>query len=189
MKKAEIRNLFLSQRQSLAVEQIQVLDQQILNHFRELNLSGVQYLHLFLPILAKKEVDTYAIAAWLKENHPQIELVLSKSNLEEHTLSHFIWNEQTQLAENKWGITEPQGGSAISASELDMVLVPLLGFDERGHRVGYGKGFYDRFLAECNPQIQKIGLSLFEPVAQIDDTSDFDIPLDACITPNRIWYF
>ena len=70
-----------------------------------------------------------------------------------------------------------------------MVLVPLLGFDERGHRVGYGKGFYDRFLAECNPKIQKIGLSLFEPVAQIDDTSDFDIPLDACITPNRIWYF
>ncbi len=189
MKKAEIRNLFLGQRQGLATEQIQVMDQQILNHFSELDMNGVQYLHLFLPILAKKEVNTFAIAAWLKENHPQIELVLSKSNFEEHTLSHFIWNEQTQLAENKWGITEPQGGSEISASELDMVLVPLLGFDERGHRVGYGKGFYDRFLAECNPKIQKIGLSLFEPVAQIDDTSDFDIPLDACITPNRIWYF
>lgn len=189
MKKAEARTLFLNKRQSLSAQQIQELDQQIVDHFSGLNLQGVRYLHLFLPILSKKEVNTYAIASWLKENHPQIQLVLSKSNFEDHSLSHFVWNEQTPLAENKWGITEPQGGTEIGATELDMVLVPLLVFDERGHRVGYGKGFYDRFLAECSPKIQKIGLSHFEPLAHIDDTFDFDIPLDACITPSRIWYF
>ena len=189
MKKAEARTLFLNKRHSLRAQQIEELDQQILNHFAELCLDGIKYLHLFLPILSKKEVNTYLLAAWLKENHPQIQLVLSKSNFEDQTLSHFVWNEQTKLAENKWGITEPQNGKEVSVAELDMVLVPLLVFDERGHRVGYGKGFYDRFLAECSPKTQKIGLSHFEPVAHIEDISHFDIPINACITPKRIWYF
>jgi 5-formyltetrahydrofolate cyclo-ligase len=55
--------------------------------------------------------------------------------------------------------------------------------------VGYGKGCYDRFLALCRPDIIKIGFSYFEPINEISDTDKFDIPLNYCITPERIYEF
>ena len=70
-----------------------------------------------------------------------------------------------------------------------MVLVPLLCFDENGYRVGYGKGFYDRYLKQMNSKTIKIGLSLFPPVKLITDTSDWDVKLDFCITPEQIFKF
>lgn len=189
MKKAEARKEFLSQRQALSPEDLQLKDQGILKGFKELDLEGIKLLHLFLPISTQKEVDTLAIAKWIKDFHPEIKLVLSKSNTLDHTLSHFIWEDKTVLEQNKWGISEPTGGVEVSAAELDMVLVPLLAFNEQGHRIGYGKGFYDRFLAECRPGVQKVGLSYFEPLTQIEDVNPHDIPLNVCITPNKIWYF
>ncbi len=74
-------------------------------------------------------------------------------------------------------------------SSIDWVLVPLLAFDRRGHRVGYGKGFYDRFLAGCRSDARKIGLSLFAPVVAIDDIGSQDVALDAVVTPDRVWTF
>ena len=70
-------------------------------------------------------------------------------------------------------------------SEVDVVLVPGLAFDEGGHRVGYGRGFYDRFLALCRPDCLKVGLSYFEPISQITDIHAGDIRLDLLITPER----
>ena len=75
----------------------------------------------------------------------------------------------------------------IQNSKIDLVLIPLLCFDKKGYRVGYGKGYYDRFLAECRPDVMKIGLSIFEPVDEISDVDEFDVKMDYCITPNKIW--
>jgi 5-formyltetrahydrofolate cyclo-ligase len=69
------------------------------------------------------------------------------------------------------------------------VIVPLLCFDRRGHRVGYGKGFYDRYLQKCRPDCIKAGLSFFDPVDLIDDTYADDIPLDICVTPSETFRF
>ncbi|MNY64409.1 5-formyltetrahydrofolate cyclo-ligase family protein [compost metagenome] len=70
-----------------------------------------------------------------------------------------------------------------------MVFVPLLAFDIHGNRIGYGKGFYDKFLAECKPETIKIGLSFFEAVNQIDDVFESDIKLDYCVAPEKIYQF
>ena len=70
-----------------------------------------------------------------------------------------------------------------------MVLVPLLAFDSKGYRVGYGKGFYDRFLKQCRNDCVKIGLSYFEPIDAINDAGEFDVPLDFCITPQKAYVF
>ncbi len=70
-----------------------------------------------------------------------------------------------------------------------MVFVPLLAFDEKGHRVGYGKGFYDKFLSECKPEVLKIGLSFFESETLISDVLTTDIQLDLCVTPSKIYNF
>jgi 5-formyltetrahydrofolate cyclo-ligase len=64
------------------------------------------------------------------------------------------------------------------------VVVPLLSFDKRGHRVGYGKGFYDRFLSECSRDCIKIGLSFFAPVEVIDDVNRHDVTLDLFVMPS-----
>ena len=77
----------------------------------------------------------------------------------------------------------------IENSKIDVVFVPLLCFDKQGHRVGYGKGFYDNFLHDCNTETIKIGLSLFEAEDHIQDIHENDIALDYCITPKKIYQF
>mgnify|MGYP003575184065 FL=1 len=90
---------------------------------------------------------------------------------------------------NEWGITEPVSGVEVLPEQLDIVLIPLLVYDKKGNRVGYGKGFYDRFLSECRSDAMKVGLSFFEPVDLISDANELDIPLDACISPKGIFTF
>ncbi len=77
----------------------------------------------------------------------------------------------------------------IEIERIDAVLVPLLCFDERGFRVGYGMGFYDRFLSGCRTNCLKIGLTYFAPTAEISDAQNFDVRLDFCITPKKNWKF
>jgi 5-formyltetrahydrofolate cyclo-ligase len=74
-------------------------------------------------------------------------------------------------------------GLEVPVSKIDVVFVPLLAFDKNGNRVGYGKGFYDNFLAKCREDVIKIGLSFFEPEEIIDDVFKTDIRLDYCVTP------
>lgn len=94
-----------------------------------------------------------------------------------------------QLQKNTWGIEEPKHGVPTPTEKIDMVIVPLLCFDKLGNRVGYGKGYYDRFLSVCKPGVQKIGLSLFNEPAIIDDVNNTDIPMTSCITPNSVVIF
>jgi 5-formyltetrahydrofolate cyclo-ligase len=95
----------------------------------------------------------------------------------------------TQFLINAYGIPEPNGGSEISPELIDLVIVPLLCFDQSGNRVGYGKGYYDRFLKNCRKDCIKIGFSYFSPIASIDDPNEFDIPLDYGISPDAIHEF
>ena len=62
-------------------------------------------------------------------------------------------------------------------------------FDHQGHRVGYGKGYYDRFLGECNRYTLKVGLSFFDPVSKIEDIDTNDIALDYAVTPRETYAF
>jgi 5-formyltetrahydrofolate cyclo-ligase len=64
-----------------------------------------------------------------------------------------------------------------------------LAFDKKGHRVGYGKGFYDKFLTECKPKIINIGLSFFVPEELISDVLESDVILDYCVTPSGVYEF
>ena len=72
---------------------------------------------------------------------------------------------------------------------LDVIFVPLLGFDIAGNRLGYGGGYYDRFLAECRPDAKKIGLSFFGNITEITNIEETDIPIDGCVTPEQYYTF
>jgi 5-formyltetrahydrofolate cyclo-ligase len=77
----------------------------------------------------------------------------------------------------------------IAADRLDIVFVPLLAVDKQGNRVGYGKGFYDRFLRKCAPGCQFIGLHYFDLEDRIDDVLPTDIRLNAVVMPNKVVRF
>jgi len=90
---------------------------------------------------------------------------------------------------NHAGIGEPTTGELIYPEELDMVFVPMLAYDKKGFRVGYGKGFYDRYLQMCRRNVIKVGFSYFEPEEAIPEVNEFDIPLNLAITPQSIYEF
>ena len=104
-------------------------------------------------------------------------------------MSHVLLQDSTVLKLNSRNIPEPENGIEISNKQIEVVFIPLLAFDNLGNRIGYGKGFYDVFLKECSKTTLKIGLSLFEAADSIVDSQSHDIPLDYCITPNKVYRF
>ncbi|WP_353125722.1 5-formyltetrahydrofolate cyclo-ligase [Parapedobacter pyrenivorans] len=187
--KQELRKIYREKRINLTAQEFQSLNEQLMAQVMALDLRVHATIHLFLPIKGNHEPDTYAIAKWLRQEYPHMRLVLSRTERGTPGMRHFIWDNATVLTLNHWGIPEPESGTAVLPPEIDVVFVPLLAFDSHGHRVGYGKGYYDRFLGECRPTVRKIGLSLFEAETIIGDITVHDIALDACITPTRIWDF
>ncbi|SFD07948.1 5-formyltetrahydrofolate cyclo-ligase [Spirosoma endophyticum] len=196
MIKATIRQQFLAQRRALSIDEVSVRSQLLTQHFFEFlkasrlaSESGV--IHAFLPIIRQNEVDTWPIIWGIWENFSHLQVAVPVTNASTHTLSHYLLSPATLLVENRWGIPEPipTDTQPLSSDEFSLILVPLLIFDQQGHRVGYGGGFYDRFLAECRPDCLKIGVSLFEPIECIDDVEPTDIRLDACITPWKTYRF
>lgn len=188
MYKAELRKTMLQRRRALSVDDIAVLSQRIADlFFVNFPLKAGQTVHVFLPIIKNNEVNTWPIIERLRLEYPQVRVVVPVTDAAQHVLTHHHLTEESVLVENAWGIPEPKDALIVHAHEVDVVLLPLLAFDKTGQRVGYGKGFYDRFLAECKPNVLKIGLSLEPPVERIADANSFDVPLDFAITPNGVW--
>jgi 5-formyltetrahydrofolate cyclo-ligase len=188
--KSILRKQFKDLRKQLTLAEIEQKSAFIAEAFLfNFDLAEVHYLHIFLAIPEKGEVNTHLIIQKIWAQYPHIQVVSSKTSFENKALSHYEINPDTQFIQNSWGIKEPINTPQVLDNQLDMVLVPLLCFDENGYRVGYGKGFYDRFLANCRPDTLKIGLSFFSPIPQIEDLNKFDIALDYCLSPNKIWSF
>ncbi len=191
MKKAELRKHYLSKRKAISAEEMATKSQQIANlFFQNFDLSTIKNLHIFLPIIKNNEIDTWLIIRYLQQNFPEINIVIPKIFPEKSELENYIFDEKS-LTENHWGILEPSGGNQekILPEQIDLVIIPLLAFDKQGNRVGYGKGFYDRFLQNCSPKTLKVGLCLEEPIEIIEDLNKFDVKMDVCITPTKIYSF
>ncbi|MEP6946461.1 MAG: 5-formyltetrahydrofolate cyclo-ligase [Acidobacteriota bacterium] len=190
MTKPELRSLYLEKRRQLSASDVAGRSGRIADYFfATTELSKIETLHTFLSIPKFHEVDTALIYERIWRECPRIITVTSRTGTDKDILDHAEFAADTAFIESKWGIREPSGEISIEPSAVDIVLVPLLCVDERGYRVGYGKGFYDRFLAKCRPDCVKIGLSLFAPIDAIDDLHDHDVALDRYITPAGLTVF
>jgi len=184
MNKKELRSVYLEKRITLTDAEYALRNQKIeANFFSGIKLGGVRVIHVFLPMKKYKEPDTWPIIERIRSEYPAIRFSIPRVDYKSQELENFYFDSADQLRENKWGIQEPQFGERTPVQDIDLVIVPLLVVDKHGHRVGYGKGFYDKLLSLCKPECQKVGISIFEEIDQITDVSDFDIPLDYCITP------
>lgn len=185
--KNNLRQKYVALRENLSPEELEEQSIQIANNLLKLPIWEYEFYHLFLSITKKKEIDTEPILHILQGMDKNV--VLSKSDFETTRLHNYLLTDNTVIKTNRWGIPEPQGGIEIPATQLDVIFVPLLTFDEQGHRVGYGKGFYDIFLSSCKPEVIKVGLSLFEAEENIPGILESDVPLDYCVTPSKIYNF
>lgn len=189
MTKAEIRKLFKEKRKAIDQEDLEIGSLKILrNVFENLTFEKLQVIHTFLPMETKGEINTWYLIERIQKQYPNIEIVVPKTG-DNFTLVNYKFTDRTTLEINDIGIPEPVKGKKIKEDQIDLVFLPLLGFDRRGFRVGYGKGFYDRFLAKCRPDVIKCGLSYFDPVEYVEDNNEFDIPLNFCVTQNDFYRF
>jgi 5-formyltetrahydrofolate cyclo-ligase len=187
MLKKILRTKYKALRSQLSETEMDEKSLAIANEILKLPIWEKTYFHIFLPITEHKEVDTEFILHLLAGKDKEI--VISKSDFETRNMTHFLLTDNTQIKKNEYNIPEPVDGLEVPATKIDVVFVPLLTFDKKGHRVGYGKGFYDKFLSECKPGTIKIGLSFFEPEELISDILDSDVILDYGVTPNVIYSF
>jgi 5-formyltetrahydrofolate cyclo-ligase len=192
--KAALRTEYKQKRALLTTEAVFALSQQLADQFfadsiiQQTLAAPDAVLHTFLPIRRQNEVDTWRIIRRVWDEYSHVHLLASVADTEAKTLHSFDLRPDTDLVENRWGIPEPATQSEPVLQRPAIVLVPLLTFDKTGHRVGYGGGYYDRFLAETGPGCLKIGISLFGPVSTISDVESTDVALDGCVCPDAFYW-
>ena len=194
MNKKELRVKYKALRKELTDKEIEDKSLAIANRMLQLDAMtlGSQvwektYFHLFLAIKEQKEVETEFVLQILAGKDKEI--VVAKSDFTTLEMTNYLVTDNTKFQKNEYNIFEPVTGLEVPNATIEVVFVPLLAYDKKGNRVGYGKGFYDNFLSKCNSDVIKIGLSFFEPEEAISDVSPTDIRLDCCITPTTIMRF
>ncbi len=186
MDKKLLRKKYVEKRTELSQQDVDDMSIAIANQLLSLPIWKANFMHLFLSIESKKEVNTSYILSVLqgKDKEVIVPKVSSEGDLE-----HYVLTDSTPLKNNRWGIPEPISGIRIPENQIEVVFVPLLAFDTQGHRIGYGKGMYDGFLKKCRPDVIKVGLSFFDAEPPFKELFSSDIPLNYCVTPKKTYRF
>lgn len=192
MNKSFLRAEYLNKRKNLDQDEIHDKNSAIVKNLKLLlSEKIIGTVHLFLPQHGKVEIDTWQIISFFQKDLPQTAIAVPRIVPGTKEMEHFLLTPETNLIENRWKIPEPEPETSLKIEpvNLDAVLIPLLAFDKKGYRVGYGGGYYDRFLSQCKPDVIKIGLSFFEAIEKINDIDPYDVPMNYCVTPLRIVRF
>jgi 5-formyltetrahydrofolate cyclo-ligase len=189
MNKKELRTIYSGKRKTLTDAEQAKLDDLLLIQFQTLQIPPVSTLFSYWPIGENREPNTHLFTDYIEFRNPGARIAYPKMDVFLDEIVAIETDAETSFLKNECNIYEPEEGNRIDADEIDVVLVPLLAFDKRGYRVGYGKGYYDKFLARCRKDCLKAGFSYFDPVEQITDQADFDVPLNLCITPYNVYVF
>jgi 5-formyltetrahydrofolate cyclo-ligase len=189
MVKAEVRELYRNKRAALTAEERVKMDDLMLIQFQQLDIPFLQTILSYWPILENHEPNTHLFTEFLRFRNPELRIAYPVSDFSTVSMQAIATDIDTGFVKKQLNIFEPLHGDPVPVEDIDLVLVPLLIVDLRGIRVGYGQGFYDKYLSKCNEECIKIGLSYFEPIEVIDDCHEFDIPLNLCITPQNSYVF
>lgn len=185
MNKNLLREKYKKKRAELSADLSDELSLSIANQLLKLPIWEYSYYHLFLPIVSQREIDTEYLLSILQGKDKNV--VLPK--VVNGAMENYLLTDATKIVLSQWGIPEPVEGIEVPEKKIEVVFVPLLAFDLNGHRIGYGKGMYDEFLAKCNTDVIKIGLSFFDPEEEISELFETDIKLDYCVTPKQVFHF
>jgi 5-formyltetrahydrofolate cyclo-ligase len=191
MIKSNLRHIYKERRQQLTNSQLTILDDLLLIQFQKLPIDIPVFIMTYEPIAKWNEFDPQTITDYCYFKNPEQQLFYPIITDVEaiSTMVPVLVNDATTFELSAFGFSQPVDGMEVSPEDIDLVIVPLLAFDEKGYRVGYGKGYYDKFLKNCRSDVIKVGFSYFEPVDTIEDINGYDVPLDFCITHEKIYIF
>jgi len=189
MTKSALRKLYREKRRALTTAEQSRLDDLLLIQFQQAALPFVETLFSFWPMESMKEPDTHLFTGFMEFRNPELQVAYPRITADGGRMEAVLTDANTDFRVNHFGTHEPVSGDILPPDAFDIVFVPLLCFDRSGFRVGYGKGYYDRFLQHCHPDCIRVGFSYFEPVDEIPDKHEFDVPLSLCMTPQSIYVF
>jgi 5-formyltetrahydrofolate cyclo-ligase len=141
----------------------------------------VHRVHIYLPLAQRREIGTWALVRWLWVSWPGVDVYVPR--LIGGGMEHVLLAPDSHLRPNLYQIPEPMAGRLLQPGEpLDLVITPLLAYDRQGHRVGYGAGYYDRFLTE-HPEAERVGLAYNASRIEAGIAAEgHDVPLQVVVT-------
>jgi 5-formyltetrahydrofolate cyclo-ligase len=182
--KSDLRSYFLEQRNLLSPEAHKSLNQDILHQFIAAFPEPKGTFSVYLPMPSKKEIDTLPFIDYLLQKNCRVACPIADWNTK--TIHHNAYSKHAEIVHRK-GIPEIINGEDVLAEDIDTVIVPGLCIDSKGFRLGYGGGFYDRFLVTRS--FQTIFLSAFSEISSILDVESFDVPIQTAIFPDKVHYY
>ncbi len=189
IRRAAQRQAILQQRKALTKEEVHALSQLVLA--RVLSHPYLQQPRLIASYLScSGELDTITLNEQLQSKQHQLCLPVI-SPTERGIMDFHRYHSLAELKPNKFNIPEPLPSkeSLVRPHELELVVVPLVGFTGKGARLGMGGGYYDRILKQISPNCLKLGLAYdFQRNDEIE-SKDWDVPLDEIITPTQHYRF
>ena len=189
MTKQQLRKIYLEKRMNISSKEKLKSDDLMLIQLQRLAFDDARVLMNYFPMEEKNEPNTLLFSDYLRHAIPNLEIAFPKADFTTNEMQAILINEATVYQKNNYKITEPLSGKIVDEKDIDIMFVPLVICDSKGFRVGYGKGFYDKFLNRCRENIIKIGFCYFAPIEEISDVQQFDIPLNYCITPESVYEF
>ena len=183
--KKTLRSLYRAKRQALSATALEQASEAILEKVIRQTLVPEGLLMLFFDSPQHHEVP---MQKWF-ERFESTPICVPKVVDSNGRMEAVLWQKEMTLVPNSWGILEPESNTFINPKKITSIIVPLLCFDQNGQRVGYGKGYYDRFLARCDENVNTIGVSVFDAVQKIEDVTPEDVALHMAVTPKKVCLF
>ncbi len=181
--KEKLRGRLLQKRESLPASYYNQASEDIIVRLQTLpEFRSSRIINCYVSMNQRREVDTHSFLRWMLASNKRV--VVPVTEFDPPGLRHVELRSFDDLETNKWGVLEPNDGKPITPSEFDFVIVPMVGADPNCNRLGYGKGFYDRFLAKVD--CPAVGLCFEKCVVEAIPTEHFDVQLSAVVTEKRI---
>ncbi|QXM05333.1 5-formyltetrahydrofolate cyclo-ligase [Crassaminicella indica] len=184
--KKKLRQEILQKRKSLSEEIIYSRSEAIFHKLKLFNLYK-NAKNIMVYISFRNEVNTSLIIEDLLRSNKNVIIPISIPKTKELILSKLL-DPKKELKEGSYGILEPKEEyiRKVDKELLDLILVPGVAFDKRGYRIGYGGGYYDRFLDKLSTNVPAIALAFdFQIVDKIPNDA-FDYPVDYIITETQL---
>jgi len=181
--KTALRATVLEKRASMDEEQWKRKSGAIIKRLKnESVFKNAESVHTYISMNERREVCTDHLLKYLFQVNKEV--LVPITNFEDHSLIHASVSDTTQFEANKWGVREPIEYQPGELSSVDPVRVPIAAADMEGNRLGYGKGFYDRFLSRISAK--KVGLVFDDFLFQEIPAEPFDEKMDLIITEERV---
>lgn len=193
----KLRKELRLKRRSLSIEEQDLAAHQVCNQLQQLpQITHANHVACYLPNDGEVSLNPFIETYWqpiAKKAHPSLSLPVLHPVCKGHLL-FLHYHVKTQMMDNTFGIPEPvlRCPDVIPTRNHQVILMPLVGFDSQGNRLGMGGGFYDRTLASIRDyQVRPLLVGIAHDCQQVASLpiQQWDVPLDAIVTPTRVLQF